>query len=137
MVTPAPLAPSSSLVPAPLPSSSIQPSSFLLLSPSTVPSLNPIPLALPSIHTGGAPPVESFSWVAQQAHQRNPTNPSISSKSSLPSAAQARFKLSSLQNLRSQGKPVCFRCGDHGHTISSYRKSLVCFACGQLGHRTH
>jgi hypothetical protein len=76
-------------VPAPLPSSLIQPYLFSLLSPPTIPSLNPIPFALLLVTTKGASQQASFSSVAQQAHQRNHIVLSIASKSTLPSLRNA------------------------------------------------
>jgi Domain of unknown function (DUF4283)/Zinc knuckle len=77
--------------------------------------------------------------MAQAVHRQDPSNPSFPHKiPPLPSSSQTvRVKIQSLQDRRSKGQAVCFRCGDHRHLASGCRNSVVCFSCGRLGHRSH
>jgi Zinc knuckle len=133
--------PLSSLNPIPPPPIQVVPkaissSPFLLHQQASTPVIIAPPNSQFPLTTGVLHPSSTLSQIAQAAHLQHPSLTTVSS-TILSFTEKARVKIRSLQERRSNGRVVCFRCGDQGHLASSCRNSVVCFSCGRLGHRSH
>jgi hypothetical protein len=115
------------------------PFQFAIASSSSIPTATTTKVPAVPISTGGIAQTPIFSQITQAAHRQNPTDPLLSStpRPFPPPSETAMVKIRSLQDRRSKGHAVCFRCGDQSHLASTCRNSVVYFLCGHLGHRSH